>query len=143
MKINYQEILKKNMINVLKDVLIHIQEKGLEENHHLYITINTNHKQVKIPDWLKEKHPSEVTIVIQHEYWNLKIKKNSFNISLSFDDIKSDLDISFESIVAFSDPYANFGLKLIQKEEFKKNKSKKIKNDMDNIIDFKNFKKLR
>ena len=148
MIINYTEILKKNMINVFKDVLLNIEKNGLQEGHHLYITFNTNNAKVKIPKWLQEKYPVEMTIVIQYEYWNFKIKNNSFNIGLSFEDIKTDLEISYNSVVSFADPYANFGLslipKIINKNNIKikksvKNKKKNFKKD--NIIDFNNYKK--
>ena len=151
MKINYQEILKKNMINVFKDVLLNIKNFGLQENHHLYITFNTENKKVKIPEWLKKKYPQEITIVIQYEYWNFKVNKNSFNISLSFQDIITNLSIPFDSVISFADPYANFGLKLKQNNDItnpdqknfkKKKKEKQInKTNKDNIIDFKTFKK--
>jgi len=149
MKINYPEILKKNMINVFKDVLLDIENNGLQEGHHLYITFNTEESKVTIPNWLKEKNQEEMTIVIQFEYWNFKVKKNSFNIGLSFNDIKTDLEISFDSVISFADPYANFGLRLIQDNDInnsfkakpiikKKKEGKKKKN---NVIDFKKFKK--
>ena len=112
MKINYQEFLRKNMLNTFIDVLKHIKSNGLQENHHLYITIDTNNKNLIIPKWLKKKHPLEMTIVIQHEYWDFKINNNSFSISLSFNDIKANLIIPFDSVISFADPYANFGLKL-------------------------------
>ena len=66
--IEYQNILDKNMLNVLKDILINIRDKGLSNNNHLYITFFTNHKKVEIPNWLKENYPNEMTIVIQYEY---------------------------------------------------------------------------
>ena len=150
MQINYNEILKKNMINVFKDVLLNIETNGLQENHHLYITFNTQNSKVKMPIWLKEKYTIEMTIVIQYEYWNFKIKKNSFNIGLSFNAIKTNLEIPFDSVISFADPYANFGLRLIQnnkKEKIEKSKSKNItkkkinKQIQDNIIEFKNFRK--
>ena len=75
MKINYSQILNKNLINVLKDVLLDIITNGLKEGHHLYITFYTNNKTI-IPHWLKDKFPEEMTIVIQHEYWNLKVFEN-------------------------------------------------------------------
>jgi len=136
------------MINVFKDVLLNIQANGLEEGHHLYITFYTNKSKVIIPKWLKEKFPIEMTIVIQYEYWDFKIKKDSFSISLSFNDIKTNLKISFDSVVSFADPYANFGLRLIQENVNKKDiklknhikKEKKIKNK-DNIINFTSYKK--
>ena len=140
------------MSNVLRDVLKNIELNGLQEGHHLYIIFKTDYNKVIIPNWLKAKHPKEMTIVIQYEYWNFKVKKNSFNICLSFNNIKADIIIPFDSVISFADPYANFGLKLIQKETKKKlfsNKSKRKKSiikknkNKDNIIEFQKFKKLR
>ena len=78
--IEYQNILDKNMLNVFKDILINIREKGLSNNNHLYVTFSTNHKNVEIPNWLKQKYPEEMTIVIQYEYYDLEINKNNFSI---------------------------------------------------------------
>ena len=143
MKINYTEILNKNMINVFKDVLIIAEKNGLKEGHHLYVTFDTNNSKVKIPSWLKEKHRGEMTIVIQYEYWNFKVEKDFFNIGLSFDDIKTNLEISFDSIISFTDPYANFGLQLKSKTiDIQNVKSKKtVKDNKDNVINFDSYKK--
>ena len=143
MKIEYDNILRKNMINVFKDVLKIIEENGLQENHYLYVSFNTSGNKVLIPKWLKEQYPEEVTIVIQHEYWNFKIQKNFFNIGLSFNDLKADLQIPYENIISFADPYANFGLKLITNKAEQINSIKSVNKDKlnkDNIIQ---FKKLR
>ncbi len=116
------------MINVLKDVLINIKKNGLQEGHHLYITFKTNDKKVIIPQWLLDKFPSEMTIVIQHEYWNYDVANDHFTITLSFSDVKTDLMIPFSSVISFADPYANFGLKLIQEKTIiDKNTNKKKK----------------
>ena len=139
MKIDYQHIFKKNIINILVDVLKTIEENGLSKGHHLYITFQTNHNKVLIPKWLKDKYPKEMTIVIQYEFYNLKVKKDKFLIGLSFNDIKANLEINYESVISFADPYANFGLKLIDKEKYKKSMTKNKKSN--NIIDFKNYKK--
>jgi len=142
MKIDYQSILKKNMINVLKEVLKNIEENGLKKGHHLYITFLTNHPKTLLPRWLKEKYPSEMTVVIQYEYYHLTVNEDNFSIELSFKDIKADLFICYESIISFADPFANFGLKLINKEPLKKTiKKNKIKKT-NNVIDFKTFKKI-
>ncbi len=139
MKIDYSKILKKNMINVLKDVLINIKKNGLQEGHHLYITFKTSDKKVIIPQWLLDKFPIEMTIVIQYEYWNYDVANDHFTITLSFSKIKTDLMIPFSSVISFVDPYANFGLKLIQektiieKNTIKKNKKYSKKN---NVIEF-------
>ena len=152
MKINYSQILKKNMLNVFRDVLKNIEVNDLQEGHHLYITFQTDVKKVVIPDWLKAKHPKEMTIIIQYEYWNFKVKNDSFNIGLSFNDIKGDITVPFDAVISFADPYANFGLKLINEEINKKLSDKKPKRkktvikknkDKDNIIEFQKFKKLR
>jgi len=152
MKINYSQILKKNMLNVFRDVLKNIEVNDLQEGHHLYITFQTDVKKVVIPDWLKAKHPKEMTIIIQYDYWNFKVKNNSFNIGLSFNNIKADIAVPFDAVISFADPYANFGLKLINEEINKKLSDKKPKRkktvikknkDKDNIIEFQKFKKLR
>ena len=152
MKINYSQILKKNMLNVFRDVLKNIEVNDLQEGHHLYITFQTDVKKVVIPDWLKAKHPKEMTIIIQYDYWNFKVKNNSFNIGLSFNNIKADIAVPFDAVISFADPYANFGLKLINEEINKNLSDKKPKRkktvikknkDKDNIIEFQKFKKLR
>ena len=146
MKIDYQNILKKNMLNVFKEVLKIIEKNGLREGHHLYITFLTNHPKVSIPTWLKEKYPNEMTIVIQYEYYHLIINKYNFSIELSFNDVKANLVIDYESIISFADPFANFGLKLINKESLNKTINKKTKKKpkikkKNNVIDFNTFKK--
>ena len=65
MFIDYSKILKKNLKNVLHEVLVIIENKGLKEGHHLYITFDKNHKKLKIPNWLKNKYKNNITIVIQ------------------------------------------------------------------------------
>ena len=147
MKINYPQILKKNMINVLKDVLREIEKNGLKEGHHLYITFKTDNKNIILPKWLKKIYPKEMTIVIQYEYWNLKVFEKKFEILLSINDVKVNLFIPFKSIISFVDPYANFGLKISTEEDNttikkkKENSNIKIVKKKDNIIDFTKFKK--
>ena len=141
--IEYQKILDKNMLNVLKDILINIKDNGLSNNNHLYITFLTNHKNVELPKWLKQKYPDEMTIVIQYEYNDLKVNKNNFSISLSFQDIMVNLIIDYDSILSFADPSANFGL-ILQKNKIKKRvkqDSKINKSSMNNIINLSNYKK--
>ena len=141
--IEYQKILDKNMLNVFKDVLTYIRDNGLSDNNHLYITFSTNHKNVELPNWLKQKYPEEMTIVIQYEYNDLEINKNNFSILLSFNDIKTKLKIDYNSIISFADPSANFGL-ILQKNKIQKKNNKKIekkKSNKNNVINFSNFKK--
>ena len=139
MQIDYPLILQKNMLNVFKEVLKEIETNGLKEGHHLYITFETNNNKIKIPNWLVKKFPTKMTIVIQYEYTNLKVFENSFEISLSFDDIKANLSIPYNAILSFADPYANFSLKL-NSIQVSKNKEKKTINK-NNIIELNKFRK--
>lgn len=143
--IDYQNILNKNLLNVFVEILKDIEKNGLDGTNHLYITFSTANKNTSIPIWLMQKYPNEMTIVIQHEFYHLSVKKNYFNIGLSFNNKKSDLKISFDSIISFADPSSNFGLnyqfnKSINKDMFKKHKSLE-KNNKNNVIDLSNYKK--
>ena len=140
--INYQKIINKNMLNVFIEILKEVEKNGLNQNNHLYVTFITNNPKNSIPSWLLNKYPQEMTIVIQHEYYNLSVNKNSFNIGLSFNNKKTNLKISFNSIVSFVDPSVNFGLKIkneILKTENKLSSKKNLKNN--NIINFSKYKK--
>ena len=150
--IDYQKILNKNLLNVFVDILKNIEKNGLDGKNQLYITFNSNNPKNIVPDWLLQQYPNEMTIVIQHEYYHLSVNKNDFSIGLSFNNKKSDLKISFDSIVSFADPSVKFGLNY-QFNKLEKDKSKKIekkknenlKNDKklddSNVINFSNFKK--
>ena len=146
--INYQKILNKYLLKVFIEILKEIEKNGLEGNNHLYITFTTKNPNTSIPEWLLQKYPSEMTIVIQHEYYHLSVNKNDFNIGLSFNNKKSDLKISFNSIISFADPSANFGLNYQFKKpnnnkiKKSKNKKKKIqKKNSSNVISLSKYKK--
>ena len=141
--LDYEKILNQHMLNVFKDVLKNIKEYGLINNNLLYITFITNHTKTKIPNWLKQKYPKEMTIIIQYEYYDLEINKNNFSITLSFGDIKTNLKINYNAIVSFADPSANFGL-ILQKSKIQKKVNKKLETNIskkDNVINFSNYKK--
>ena len=141
--IEYQKILNNNMLNVLKDILFNIKENGLSSNNLLYITFITNHKNVELPNWLKKKYPEEMTIVIQYEYYDLEINKNNFSISLSFNNIKTNIKVDYNSIISFADPSANFGL-ILQKNKIQNKPKKNLGSNnskKDNVINFSKYKK--
>ena len=84
-----------------------------------------------------------MTIVIQYEYYNLKVNKNNFSISLSFNGIKTNLTIDYKSIISFADPSVNFGL-ILQKNKTQKKLKKNLESKgskKDNVINFSNYKK--
>lgn len=147
--IQYQKILNKNLLNVFIEILKEIEKKGLDSKNHLYVTFATNKPKTLVPDWLLQKYPSEMTIVIQYEYYHLSVNKKNFNIGLSFNNKKCDLIIPFDSIISFADPSSNFGLNYqfnkTTVEDYKKTlveKKKSVKKKKSsNVINFSNYKK--
>ena len=128
------------MRNVVKEVLKNIRNNTLPGNHHFYITFDTNFKNVEIPNNLKIKHTEEMTIVIENSFWDLIIEDSFFSITLSFSNIKSKLIIPYNSLLVFSDPYADFHLKF-PKLEYNKEIITRTDESKKNIISFKDFKK--
>ncbi len=112
----YEDIVQDALRGVVKTILEDVKENGLFGNHHLYITFQTNYPGVKMTDYLKERHPEEVTIVLQYQFWDLLVTDVGFSISLSFNDIKENIIVPFGSITGFVDPSVKFGLQFTPKE---------------------------
>lgn len=106
----YDMMVETALRSVVRDALNQAASEGLPGEHHLYITFLTQDTGVEIPDHLREKYPEEMTIVVQHQFWDLKTSDTAFSIKLSFNDITEQLRIPFASITAFADPSVNFGL---------------------------------
>ena len=110
--LNYGKLVERALRNVVVDALSQVSEIGLPGAHHLYITFATGHPNVEIPCHLNEKFPEEMTIVLQHQFWDLSVEKERFLVTLSFNDIQERLIVPFAAIKAFADPSVNFGLQL-------------------------------
>ena len=140
LKINYNELTCRAMKNVIYKILKSVSKDGLPSKHHFYISFETYANGVKIPESLKTIYPKEMTIVIENSFWNLKVDKKKFSIILSFNKLKNKLEITFDSILSFADPYANFVFKFPKTKEekilFDKTKNKKSSKII-NINDFK------
>lgn len=139
--INYDSLTIQAMRNLVKNVLDDVSRNGLPNKHHFYITFITNYENVEIPKDIKSNYPDEMTIVIENSFWDLLVQENNFSLKLSFDGIKKILIIPFNSLTAFSDPYANFHLKFPKLDY---NETEKINNkstDKINIVNIKDFKK--
>lgn len=95
---------------VLRQALEITQAQGLPGAHHFYITFDTKHQGVRMANSLRAMHPSEMTIVLQHQYWDLNVEEESFDITLSFSGVSQPLHIPFAAVTAFADPHAKFGL---------------------------------
>jgi hypothetical protein len=87
--------------------------QGLPGEHHFYITFRTDAPGVNIPARLRAQYPREMTIVLQHQFWDLKVDEaaGSFSVSLSFSGVPSPLHIPFSAVVAFADPQVRYGVR--------------------------------
>jgi len=109
----YDELVQKALIGVVKEVLEDTSKNGLPGEHHFYIRFRTDHPLTKIPAFLKKQHPQEVMIVLQYQFWNLKVYNDHFCVDLSFNGNQETLNIPFSALTAFVDPSVKFALQFV------------------------------
>ncbi len=107
-QINYPKIIDDSMRNVVSQILSHVEQHGLQGNHHFYISFLTQMFGVSISENIKKDYPEEITIVLQHQFENLKVEKTKFSVTLMFGGVIETLVIPFKAITAFSDPSVKF-----------------------------------
>ena len=134
--LDYSKLIKSNLLNVVKYALEKTAAYGLSDGHHFYITFQTSTTNNNIPEYLLKDYPQNMMIVIENEYWNLKVYEEYFTIDLKFKGKIETLKIVFNSIVTFVDPSVSFNLNLSiveNKNIATKNKKTQIENKS-NII---------
>ena len=109
-EINYNLLVERALLNVVRDSLKHAVKQGLSGQQHFYITFKTHAAGVDIPGHLKERYKDEMTIVLQHQYWDLTVDEEKFSLGLSFNHQRETLIIPFSAVTAFADPSVQFGL---------------------------------
>lgn len=110
-RIGYENLTQGAMRGVIRDVLKQTAELGAPiDDHHFFITFSTKAPGVKIADHLVERFANDMTIVIQHQYWDLEVNDDHFEIILKFSGVPQHLHIPFSAITRFVDPSVNFGL---------------------------------
>ncbi|MGI9366302.1 MAG: SspB family protein [Rhizobiaceae bacterium] len=108
--IRYDILAQEALRGVVKKVLQEIARTGLPGDHHFYITFDTQFAGVRMSSRMREKYPEEMTIVIQHQFWDLEATEQGFSIGLSFDNVPEALSIPFAAVRGFFDPSVQFGL---------------------------------
>jgi hypothetical protein len=108
--IPYDDVVQEALRAVVGRVLGDVAAGGLPGDHHFYITFKTQAPGVLIPQHLHERFPDEMTIVLQHKYWDLKVEAEHFEVGLSFSQIPSHLVVPYAAITAFVDPAVDFAL---------------------------------
>ena len=109
--LDYGSLMHRAMRGLIFNVLEQVRDHGLPGNHHFFITFDTTHPDVQLADWLKDRYPAEMTVVIQHWFDNLEVREDGFSITLNFGDQPEPIQIPFDAIQTFIDPSVEFGLR--------------------------------
>ena len=108
--IRYDILAQEALRGVVKKVLQEVARTGLPGDHHFYITFDTQYSGVRMSSRMRDKYPEEMTIVVQHQFWDLETTDHGFSIGLSFDNVPEALSIPFAAVRGFFDPSVQFGL---------------------------------
>ena len=107
---DYDKIVQVALLDSVKNILKQISKEGLVSNSYFYISFKSTYNGVKIPKSLKLENDDEVTIVLQHKFWELSVDDFRFSVILSFDEIRETIEVPFNAITSVVDPYAKFTL---------------------------------
>jgi hypothetical protein len=106
----YDKMVETALRGVVKEALAKTAKTGLPGSHHFYITFRTEADEVELPDYLRAKYPGEMTIVLEHQFWDLEVDDRHFSVTLSFANRPERISIPLAAITAFADPSVKFGL---------------------------------
>ena len=109
--IDYGNLMHTAMRGLIKTVLQDVAQHGLPGAHHFFITFDTSHPDAELADWLSDRYPGEMTVVMQHWFENLDVGDDGFAITLNFGDTPGPLYIPYDAIKTFVDPSVEFGLR--------------------------------
>ncbi|MEM9576269.1 MAG: ClpXP protease specificity-enhancing factor SspB [Pseudomonadota bacterium] len=109
--IDYGNLMHEAMRGLIRKVLLDVCDRGLPGDHHFFITFDTSHPDAELADWLFDRYPGEMTVVMQHWYDNLEVTEEGFSVTLNFGDAPEPLYIPYDSIKTFVDPSVEFGLR--------------------------------
>ena len=115
--IDYGNLMHRAMRSLIQEVLQDVSDKGLPGQHHFFITFDTMHPDVEIADWLSDRYPEEMTIVMQHWFDGLDVTDDGFAVTLNFGDAPEPLYVPYDSIRTFVDPSVEFGLRFETQED--------------------------
>jgi uncharacterized protein len=108
--LRYDRMVENALRGVAREALGYVQRHGLPGEHHFYITYRTDHPGVLLSQHLRARYANEITIVLQHQFWNLEVGEESFRVTVSFGDKPEAIVVPYAAITAFVDPSVRFGL---------------------------------
>jgi len=109
--IDYGNLMHRAMRGLIQEVLCDVRDNGLPGAHHFFITFDTTHSDADLADWLRDRYPSEMTVVMQHWYDALEVTDDGFSVTLNFGDAPERLYVPYDAIKTFVDPSVEFGLR--------------------------------
>lgn len=115
--IDYGNLMHSAMRGLIKTVLQDVADHGLPGAHHFFITFDTSHPDAELADWLADRYPGEMTVVMQHWFDNLVVGEDGFSVTLNFGDAPEPLYIPYDAIKTFVDPSVEFGLRFESAED--------------------------
>jgi uncharacterized protein len=109
----YEDWIESAMRQVVAQAIAHVAENGLPGEHHFYLTFRTDHPGVVVPPRLRAQYPQEMTIVLQHQFWDLKMDTEAglISVGLSFGGVPASLVIPLGAVTGFADPHVRYGLR--------------------------------
>ncbi len=115
--IDYGNLMHAAMRRLIRDVLTDVAENGLPGAHHFFISFDTGHPDVELADWLSDRFPDDMTIVMQHWFEDLEVDNDGFAVTLNFGNQPERMYVPFDAIRTFVDPSVEFGLRFETQEE--------------------------
>lgn len=129
--IDYGNLMHRAMRGLIQEVLSDVAERGLPGQHHFFITFDTMHPDVEMADWLSDRYPEEMTIVMQHWFDNLEVTDEGFSVTLNFGDTPEPLYVPYDAIRTFVDPSVEFGLRFETQDDDDDPAPTPVEDDMD------------
>lgn len=109
--IRYDLLVQDALRGVVRNVLGEAARNGLQGDHHFFITYKTNTPGLRLSNRMRERYPDEMTIILQHQFWDLAVTDHAFEVGLSFNNVPERLLVPFAAVTSFVDPSVQFGLK--------------------------------
>lgn len=128
--IRYDLLTQQALRGVVRAVLADTAKKGLSGDHHFYISFETQAEGVRLSDRLRAQYPEDMTIILQHQFWDLSVTDAGFEVGMSFGGIPEKLYIPFAAVTGFFDPSVQFGLQFEEVAEDQASQDKPAKDNM-------------
>lgn len=147
-EMNYEEMVQDGLRQVVRQSLERAQHEELPGAHHFYISFQTNFPGARVPEELLKRHPEEMTIVIQHQFWDLDVTDEGFSVTLSFNDSQENIYVPYDALLSFMDPSVKFGLQFtpppvidLDEEILLEEEPKTSTEDKDNVVTLDTFRR--